>query len=272
MWPRCCLHPQPPSCAPPRGCSCGCTRRWCRRGSSRPSRWGHTVDCPTSLPPFKLVWSWYFKQFCREKIHLFCMIYILAFSRCFYQKRLSISHQKKETKIYRSSYSKDVHRNKYQAYTIATLTHFLYTTKIARIRRYMMLSTIFKCQDVQHTIGLCLDQELSSFPHEEEQDPADVVESKSAGSGHHGDVLMQHSWLPSTTQRFHTVVDGTTMSLTTNNKSMWGQSLTGKRRSSVLRLSFRWWAVAQLLMSARHSEMHISISLRRQRNSWVSSA
>ena len=52
----------------------------------------------------------------------------------------------------------------------------------------MMLSTIFTCQDVQHTIRWCLDQELSCFPHEEVPDPLDVVESKSAGSGRRGDL------------------------------------------------------------------------------------
>ena len=34
----------------------------------------------------------------------------------------------------------------------------------------------------------CLDQELRCFPPEEGSDPADVVESKSAGSGHRCDV------------------------------------------------------------------------------------
>ena len=34
----------------------------------------------------------------------------------------------------------------------------------------------------------CLDQELCCFLREEGSDPADVVESKSAGSGHRGDV------------------------------------------------------------------------------------
>ena len=34
----------------------------------------------------------------------------------------------------------------------------------------------------------CLDQELCCFPHEEGPDPADVVESESAGSGHCSDV------------------------------------------------------------------------------------
>ena len=90
---------------------------------------------------------------------------------------------RRKTTIYRWRYRKDAHRNKCQAITIARLTHSLYTTKIARIRCYMMLSTIFKCQDVQHTIRWRLEQELSCFPHEEEPDPLDVVESKSAGSG-----------------------------------------------------------------------------------------
>ena len=34
----------------------------------------------------------------------------------------------------------------------------------------------------------CLDQELRCFPREEGSDPVDVVKSKSAGSGHRGDV------------------------------------------------------------------------------------
>ena len=37
--------------------------------------------------------------------------------------------------------SKDVHRTKCQALTIAGLTHSLYTTQMARIRRYTMLSS-----------------------------------------------------------------------------------------------------------------------------------
>ena len=36
---------------------------------------------------------------------------------------------------------------------IARLTHAPYTTMIARIRLYTMLSTIFKCLDVQDTIN-----------------------------------------------------------------------------------------------------------------------
>ena len=36
---------------------------------------------------------------------------------------------------------------------IASITHSPYTTKIPRIRCYAMLSTIFKCQDVQHAIS-----------------------------------------------------------------------------------------------------------------------
>ena len=47
--------------------------------------------------------------------------------------------QKKEKLQYAS-------RTKCQALTIARLTHSPYATKIARIRCYTMLSTIFKCQ------------------------------------------------------------------------------------------------------------------------------
>ena len=42
------------------------------------------------------------------------------------------------------------------ALTISRLTHSPYATKIARIKRYTMLSTIFKCQDVPHTISVCV--------------------------------------------------------------------------------------------------------------------
>ena len=58
----------------------------------------------------------------------------------------------RETTVYLCHYSKDVHRTKCQALSITRLTHSPYITEIARIRRYTMLSTIFKCQDVQHTI------------------------------------------------------------------------------------------------------------------------
>ena len=44
-----------------------------------------------------------------------------------------------EITIYRCLYSKDGHRTKCKALTIARLTHSPYTTKIARIRCYMML-------------------------------------------------------------------------------------------------------------------------------------
>ena len=49
---------------------------------------------------------------------------------------------------------KDVHRTKCRALTIVMLIHSLYTTKTVRIRCYTMLSTIFKCKDVQHTISV----------------------------------------------------------------------------------------------------------------------
>ena len=54
-----------------------------------------------------------------------------------------------ETTIYLCWYSKEVHRTKCKALTIARLTHTLYTTKMARIRCYTMLGTIFKCQDIE---------------------------------------------------------------------------------------------------------------------------
>ena len=57
--------------------------------------------------------------------------------------------------IYRCQYRKDVHRNMCKALRIVRLTPSLYTTMIARIRRYSRLSTIFKCKDVQHTTSAC---------------------------------------------------------------------------------------------------------------------
>ena len=56
--------------------------------------------------------------------------------------------------IYRSRNSKDVHRTKCKVLTITRLTHSQYITKIARIRCYIMLGTIFKCKDVQDTAGI----------------------------------------------------------------------------------------------------------------------
>ena len=44
-------------------------------------------------------------------------------------------------------------RSKCQALTITRLTHSPYATKLARIRCYTVLSIIFRCQDVQHTIS-----------------------------------------------------------------------------------------------------------------------
>ena len=49
---------------------------------------------------------------------------------------------RRETTIYRCRYSRDVHRTKCQALTIARLTHSRYTRKIARIRRYTILDNI----------------------------------------------------------------------------------------------------------------------------------
>ena len=47
------------------------------------------------------------------------------------------------TTIYRCRYSKDVHRTKCQALTIARLTRSLYTTKLTRIRCYTMLRVLW---------------------------------------------------------------------------------------------------------------------------------
>ena len=52
-------------------------------------------------------------------------------------QKVNLSDEKKTT-IY---HSEDVHRTKCQAPTIARLTHSLYTTEIASIRCYTMLST-----------------------------------------------------------------------------------------------------------------------------------
>ena len=60
--------------------------------------------------------------------------------------------EERETTIYRCPYSKDVHGTA-QSLTIIRLNHCPYTTKIARIRCYKIHSTLFKCQDVQHTIS-----------------------------------------------------------------------------------------------------------------------
>jgi hypothetical protein len=61
--------------------------------------------------------------------------------------------EERETKIYRCRYNNDVHRNKWQALIIATLTHSLDATKIARRRHYTIICTIIKCKDIQSTIG-----------------------------------------------------------------------------------------------------------------------
>ena len=81
----------------------------------------------------------------------FIIIIIMLLSKVTYNKYIC---QKKEKQYIAVEYSKDVHRTKSKALTIASLTHFLCTTKIARIRRYTMLSTIFKHEDVQRTISL----------------------------------------------------------------------------------------------------------------------
>ena len=73
---------------------------------------------------------------------------------CFVSDLRKYICQKKEKKrIYHCRYIENVHRTKCQALTITRLTHSLYATKIARIRRYTMLSTICACKDIQHTIS-----------------------------------------------------------------------------------------------------------------------
>ena len=91
-----------------------------------------------------------------------------AFSRHFYPKQLTISihmSEEKYTTLYHCRYSEDVHRTKCQALTIvnplARLTHPLCPTKLARIRCYPMLSTHFKCKDMQQTISTYVQPTIS---------------------------------------------------------------------------------------------------------------
>ena len=81
-----------------------------------------------------------------------CSFTFMAFGRRFYPKRLTISTlvRIKRNNIFLYIYCSPPI---VQALTIARLNHSLYTTKIARIRFYTMLSTIFKFKDVQHTIS-----------------------------------------------------------------------------------------------------------------------
>ena len=51
--------------------------------------------------------------------------------------------EERETTMHLCGYSEDVHRTKWQALTIARLTHSPYTTEIARLRRYTMLKYYF---------------------------------------------------------------------------------------------------------------------------------
>ena len=80
-----------------------------------------------------------------------------AFSKRFYPKRFTICQKKDKTTIYRCWCSKDVHRTKCQALSIVRLTHSLYTTKLARIRCYTMLSNIFT------TYNQCVHEVLRSW-------------------------------------------------------------------------------------------------------------
>ena len=78
------------------------------------------------------------------------------------QSDLQLAHllEEGETTIYRCRYSKDDHRTKCQALTIVSLTHSPYTTKIARIRCYTMLSTVIECQDVRPTMSAYIKQRI----------------------------------------------------------------------------------------------------------------
>ena len=102
-----------------------CTGGWGPRGSpSHPRR----TPCPS---------SWRTQHIEPAVTSLLFYVYIeqTLLSKVTYNKYI---YQKKEKQQY-----KDVHRTKCQAQTITRLTHSLYTTKIARIRCYTMLSTIF---------------------------------------------------------------------------------------------------------------------------------
>ena len=84
------------------------------------------------------------------------ILHLRHLADAFIQSNLQYVHlsEERETTIYCCRYSKDVHRTKCQAPTIARLIHSPYATKIARIRCYTMLSTILKCKVIQHTISV----------------------------------------------------------------------------------------------------------------------
>ena len=81
---------------------------------------------------------------------------------------------------------------------------------------------------------------------EERPDPADIVEGKSAELG------VQDSLSSKITPRVLPIDKGDTVTSSTMiDRSMWGQSLPGIKRSSVLwKLSLRWCAVVQVAMTS----------------------
>ena len=75
-----------------------------------------------------------------------------AFSRSFFPKRPTISmFVRRETTIYPVVTVKLFIETSGKHLQV---NPFPYTTEIARMRRYTMLSNIFKCQDVRHTISV----------------------------------------------------------------------------------------------------------------------
>ena len=118
-----------------------------------------TVGCCTNSGPFdvlrkKMMNKWVCRTiFCRSdrSIRVY-YVYIVSVNmlNVLLNPPLTTADlsEESETTIYRCWYSKDVHRTKCQALTVARLTHSPYTTKLARIRGHMMLSTILKCKSV----------------------------------------------------------------------------------------------------------------------------
>ena len=99
---------------------------------------------------------------------------------------------------------------------------------------------------VQTGDGQCLDQELRHIFCEERPDPVDVVEGKSAGSGHSSDVVVL---------RLLVIKEGHTMkSSTVTDRSMRGQSFPEFNFSKVEfeeMCSCLWSDVCQTLPDAR---------------------
>ena len=75
----------------------------------------------------------------------------MLFGRLTVQIHLS---EEGETTICRCRYSKDVHRTSAKHLQLLCLPR--YKTKIARISCFSMPSTIFECQNEQHTLSVCI--------------------------------------------------------------------------------------------------------------------